>query len=134
MEYSCVRCNVANLVEKQYQLCPTCVAWWREESNLPTSIASVDIDEYWECDECHNVFDQMIVMYCSSCNMKYCETCVEYMTETGFVECGADTEEYMCPMCFTEGLDRGLIRADFKGMTKEGMMRVQETEKDKKNI
>lgn len=140
MTTMCMRCDVKEINDSKEtkestesnQLCAACVEWWREESELPDNIASEEMERYWECDECHDVFVQMIVMYCSSCNMKYCETCNTYMTETGFVECGADTEEYMCPMCFTDGIDRGLIGADFKGMTIKGMVRVQETEKEMK--
>jgi len=81
--------------------------------------------EYITCNDCNEEIVDSQIVSCTICEMNYCDDCMAYMYETGFVACGPNAEEYLCPICFTEGIDRGFIGDDFVGMTNDGLEQVK---------
>jgi len=123
----CIRCKKYIKKEKEVEncntirhnrLCHDCTTWWNE----------MNTDErynYEECDTCHYVFQRGYSMYCDTCKLTNCESCMMDILQSGYIACGHDCEEYMCATCFTYGIDNGFIDEEFKGMTEEGIMRLE---------
>jgi len=110
----CVRCTKEI---KDSGLCSECVWWWSKTD-------SDEKDHYWDCDTCFHVYSRHTVVYCSTCKHNYCEQCIEDMIQKKCIECGPEVEDYMCPSCFTYGIDNGFITEDFIGITDEAIKRL----------